>query len=174
MVGPFDTARAWRDAIVSRKMSAEDACRLALDRIEAANGRLHAFHSVDGDRAIARAKSLDANGTAAGPLHGVPIALKDNIAVTGGITTAGSRILERYVSPFSATVVDKLERAGAVIVGKTICDEFAMGSSTENCAFGPSRNPWDRDRAPGGSSGGSAVAVAAGLTPLALGSDTGG
>ncbi len=174
MVGPFDTARALRDAIVSRQMSAEDACRFALDRIERANGRLHAFHSVDGDRALARARALDAAGAITGPLHGIPIALKDNIAVTGAVTTAGSRILENYVSPFNATVVDKLERAGAVIVGKTICDEFAMGSSTENSAFGPSRNPWDTGRAPGGSSGGSAVAVASGMTPLALGSDTGG
>jgi aspartyl-tRNA(Asn)/glutamyl-tRNA(Gln) amidotransferase subunit A len=174
MVGPFDTARAVRDAIVTRQISAEEACRQALDRIEATNGRLHAFQSVDPERALARARSLDAAGGAVGPLHGIPIALKDNIAVAGGVTTAGSRILEQYVSPFDATVVEKLERAGAVVVGKTICDEFAMGSSTENCAFGPSRNPWDTERIPGGSSGGSAVAVAAGLTPLALGSDTGG
>jgi aspartyl-tRNA(Asn)/glutamyl-tRNA(Gln) amidotransferase subunit A len=174
MGGPFETARALRDAIVSRQMSAEEACRLALDRIQAANERLHAFHSVDADGAVARARALDAAGTVTGPLHGVPIALKDNLAVSGRITTAGSRILEHYVSPFNATVVDKLERAGAVIVGKTICDEFAMGSSTENCAFGPARNPWDTERAPGGSSGGSAVAVAAGMVPLALGSDTGG
>ena len=174
MVGPFDTARAVRDAIVSGQISAEDACRVALDRIDATNERLHAFHSVDSDRALSRARALDAAGHVTGPLHGVPIALKDNIAVAGGVTTAGSRILEHYVSPFNATVVEKLERAGAVVIGKTICDEFAMGSSTENCAFGPSRNPWDADRIPGGSSGGSAVAVAAGMTPLALGSDTGG
>ena len=135
---------------------------------------MHAFLHVDADRAIARARALDAAEHVAGPLHGVPIALKDNIAVRGMRTTAGSRILEHYVSPFDATVVQKLEQAGAVIVGKTVCDEFAMGSSTEHCAFGPSRNPWALDRTPGGSSGGSAVAVAAGLTPLALGSDTGG
>jgi aspartyl-tRNA(Asn)/glutamyl-tRNA(Gln) amidotransferase subunit A len=174
MLGPFETALALRDAIARRTLSAEDVCRQALDRIEAVNGRLHAFHSVDADRALQRARALDAALSPAGPLHGLPIALKDNIATTGTPTTAGSRILEHYVSPFNATVVEKLERAGAVIVGKTICDEFAMGSSTENSAFGPARNPWAIDRAPGGSSGGSAVAVAAGMTPLALGSDTGG
>ena len=174
MAGPFETARALRHAIVSREISAEEACRLALERIAAGNGRLHAFHSVDAERAVTRARALDRSPAPPGPLHGVPIALKDNIAVAGTVTTAGSRMLEHYVSPFSATVVDKLEAAGAVIVGKTICDEFAMGSSTENSAFGPSRNPWDTARTPGGSSGGSAVTVAAGMTPLALGSDTGG
>jgi aspartyl-tRNA(Asn)/glutamyl-tRNA(Gln) amidotransferase subunit A len=172
MIGPFDTALAMRDAITSGRLSAEDACRTALERI-AADADLHAFHSVDAERAVARARALDA-GPPVGPLHGVPVAIKDNIASTSGPTTAGSRILEGYVSPFDATVVRRLEKAGAVIVGKTICDEFAMGSSTENSAFGPSHNPWATDRAPGGSSGGSAVAVAAGLTPLALGSDTGG
>jgi aspartyl-tRNA(Asn)/glutamyl-tRNA(Gln) amidotransferase subunit A len=174
MVGPFETALDVRDAIARRDVTAEAACRQALERIEAVDGRLHAFHTVDADRAIGRARALDAAGSPVGPLHGLPIALKDNIATTGSLTTAGSRILERYVSPFNATVVEKLERAGAVVVGKTICDEFAMGSSTENSAFGPARNPWAVDRAPGGSSGGSAVAVAAGMTPLALGSDTGG
>jgi aspartyl-tRNA(Asn)/glutamyl-tRNA(Gln) amidotransferase subunit A len=174
MSSPYLSARALRDAIASRAMSAEEACRQALDRIAAGNERLHAFHSIDADRALARARALDAGGGPIGVLHGVPLALKDNIASVGVTTTAGSRILEHYVSPFDATVVDKLQRAGAVIVGKTVCDEFAMGSSTENGAFGPARNPWDPDRVPGGSSGGSAVAVSAGMTPLALGSDTGG
>jgi aspartyl-tRNA(Asn)/glutamyl-tRNA(Gln) amidotransferase subunit A len=174
MVGPFDTALEVRDAIATRRISAEQACRLALDRIEQIDDGLHAFQTVIPEQAIARARRLDREPAPVGPLHGVPIALKDNIAMAGAPTTAGSRILEHYHSPFNAAVVEKLEAAGAVIVGKTVCDEFAMGSSTDNCAFGPSRNPWAIERAPGGSSGGSAVAVAAGMTALALGSDTGG
>ncbi len=173
MIDSFATAVACRDAIARRECSAEEVCRQALDRIAALDPALHAFLRVEPDRAMARARALD-QGSPAGPLHGVPIALKDNIAVRGMVTTAGSRILENYVSPFDATVVKKLEDAGAVIVGKTVCDEFAMGSSTEHCAFGPARNPWDTSRIPGGSSGGSAVSVAAGMTPVAFGSDTGG
>ncbi len=171
---PFSSAASIRDAIRRREVSAEDVCRQALDRIAAADGPLHAFQSVADNRAIERARLLDRTGTSAGPLHGVPIALKDNINVRGLVATAGSRVLADYVSPYDAAVTEKLEQAGAIIIGKTVCDEFAMGSSTENSAFGPSRNPWDLDRIPGGSSGGSAVAVAAGMTPLALGSDTGG
>ena len=174
MLDPYATAVALRDAIARRELSAEAACRHTLDRITTADPALHAFLHVDAERAIDRARMLDRSSTPAGPLHGVPIALKDNIAVRGMKTTAGSRVLENYVSPFDATVVRRLEGAGAVIVGKTVCDEFAMGSSTEHCAYGPSRNPWATDRIPGGSSGGSAVAVAAGMAPLALGSDTGG
>jgi aspartyl-tRNA(Asn)/glutamyl-tRNA(Gln) amidotransferase subunit A len=171
----WSSARALRDAIAAGTLSAEEACRATLDRIDRYNGTLHAFHTVEPERALARARALDAAGaTTRGPLHGVPIALKDNINLAGTITTAGSRMLEHYRPPFDATVVTRLEAAGAVIVGKTVCDEFAMGSSTENCAFGPTRNPWATDRTPGGSSGGSAVAVAAGMVPLSLGSDTGG
>jgi aspartyl-tRNA(Asn)/glutamyl-tRNA(Gln) amidotransferase subunit A len=168
------TATGLRDAIAAGTLSAEEACRDALARIAARNPDLHAFHTVEADRALARARTLDRQTEGRGPLHGVPVALKDNMVVQGTITTAGSKALERYRPPFDATVVEKLEAAGAVIVGKTICDEFSMGSSTENSAFGPARNPWASDRTPGGSSGGSAVAVAARLTPLALGSDTGG
>ncbi len=168
------TARDVRDRILQGTTTAEAECEAALARIAERDGPLHAFHFVDAERALARARALDVAGGPRGPLHGVPVALKDNITVAGMQTTAGSKMLADYVAPYDATVVGKLEAAGAVIVGKTICDEFSMGSSTENSAFGPARNPWNPERAPGGSSGGSAVAVAAGMTPLALGSDTGG
>jgi aspartyl-tRNA(Asn)/glutamyl-tRNA(Gln) amidotransferase subunit A len=174
MADAFLTAIAIRDAIAGRRLSADAACQAALDRIAALDGTLHAFLSVDAERALARARDLDRAAHPVGPLHGVPIALKDNLVVRGMTTTAGSRVLAGYRPPYTATVVERLEQAGAVILGKTVCDEFSMGSSTENSAFGPSRNPWAVDRIPGGSSGGSAVAVAAGFAPLALGSDTGG
>jgi aspartyl-tRNA(Asn)/glutamyl-tRNA(Gln) amidotransferase subunit A len=145
-ISAFATARALRDAIQRGDVTAGQTCDAALARIRETDPALHAFQQVDADRARARAAELDRSAEPAGPLHGVPIALKDNIAARGLRTTAGSRILEQYVSPFDATVVQRLERAGAVIVGKTVCDEFAMGSSTENSAFGPSRNPWATDR----------------------------
>jgi aspartyl-tRNA(Asn)/glutamyl-tRNA(Gln) amidotransferase subunit A len=173
-VPPFSTARAIRDGIRSGALTATAACEAAIDRIQTIDGSLHAFQHVAAEQALRRAAELDRAGSPAGPLHGVPVALKDNISTRGIPTTAGSRILEQYVPPFDATVVTKLQTPGAVIIGKTVCDEFSMGSSTENSAFGPSRNPWAPDRIPGGSSGGSAVAVAAGMAPLALGSDTGG
>jgi aspartyl-tRNA(Asn)/glutamyl-tRNA(Gln) amidotransferase subunit A len=168
------TACQIRAAVAAREVSAAEVCREALERISRTDGSLHAFLHVDEKGALARAAQLDRQPSADAPLLGVPVALKDNICTAGVPTTAGSRLLEHYVPPYSAAVVERLERAGAVIVGKTNCDEFAMGSSTEHSAFGPSRNPWDRERIPGGSSGGSAVAVAADMVPLALGSETGG
>jgi aspartyl-tRNA(Asn)/glutamyl-tRNA(Gln) amidotransferase subunit A len=165
-----------REAVRSGARSAVEVCRETLTRIEALEPQLHAFNTIVADRALARAEAIDRQPERwrDAPLAGVPVALKDNLSTRGVRTTASSRILEGYVPPYDATVVTRLEAAGAVIVGKTNCDEFAMGSSTENSAFGPSRNPWALDRTPGGSSGGSAVAIAARMTPLALGSDTGG
>jgi aspartyl-tRNA(Asn)/glutamyl-tRNA(Gln) amidotransferase subunit A len=176
MSAPHETARAIRDAVAAGSRSARDVCRSALDRIREADRRLNAFRHVDEEGAMARAADIDArrNELKDLPLVGVPVAVKDNICTTRMPTTAASRILEGYLPPYDATVVERLEAAGAVIVGKTNCDEFAMGSSTENSAYGVTRNPWDLERIPGGSSGGSAAAVAAGLVPLALGSDTGG
>jgi aspartyl-tRNA(Asn)/glutamyl-tRNA(Gln) amidotransferase subunit A len=165
-----------RDAIRSGRASTVEVCQSALTRIAAMNPALNAFRTVDSEGALKRAAQLDARRSedAHLPLFGVPVALKDNMCTRAMPTTAGSRILEDYVPPYDAAVTERLEAAGAVIVGKTNCDEFAMGSSTEFSAFGPTRNPWSTDSTPGGSSGGSAAAVAARLVPIALGSDTGG
>jgi aspartyl-tRNA(Asn)/glutamyl-tRNA(Gln) amidotransferase subunit A len=149
----------------------------ALEVVAARNEELHVFLYVDEEGALAAAERVDAtvaSGGDAGPLAGVPIAIKDNMCQRGVPTTCASKILEGWRPPYSATVIDRLLAAGAVPVGKTNLDEFAMGSSTENSAFGPTLNPLDTSRVPGGSSGGSAAAVAAGMTPLAIGSDTGG
>jgi aspartyl-tRNA(Asn)/glutamyl-tRNA(Gln) amidotransferase subunit A len=138
---------------------------------------LHAYLTLDGDGAAAAAEAADAalaRGDDRGPLHGIPLALKDNLVTRGVETTAGSQILAGWMPPYDATVVRRLHDAGAVIIGKANLDEFAMGSSTENSAYGPTRNPWDTERVPGGSSGGAAAAVAAGSALGALGSDTGG
>ena len=158
---------------MSRQISAAEVCERALARIDAHNPTLNAFLTVAADRALDRARAIDRDRHS-GPLAGVPIALKDNILTRGITTTASSRMLATFVPPYNATVVNRLETAGAVVMGKTNCDEFAMGSTTENSAFGPSRNPWSPEHISGGSSGGSAVAVAAGFSPIALGSDTGG
>jgi aspartyl-tRNA(Asn)/glutamyl-tRNA(Gln) amidotransferase subunit A len=171
------TARDIRENVASGRVSAVEVCRAFLDRVASVNPTLNAFNLVDSDGALARAARVDrarAAGEPPGPLAGVPVALKDNLCTRGMRTTASSRIIANFVPAYDATVVQRLEAAGAVIVGKTNCDEFAMGSSNENSAFGPVRNPWAADRTPGGSSGGSAAAVAAGCVPVALGSDTGG
>ncbi len=154
-----------------------DICRAAFDRIEPENERLNAWLTLNRERALQQAAAMDAgirDAVRQQPLAGIPVALKDNMCLAGVRTTCGSRILGNYVPPYTATAVKKLAAAGAIILGKTNLDEFAMGSSTENSAFGPVRNPVNEELVPGGSSGGSAVAVAAGHVPVALGSDTGG
>lgn len=161
----------------SGDVSAEEVTRAHLEAIEALNPAIGAYVGAEGESAMAAAVGIDRAheaGESLGPLAGVPIALKDNLCTSAGVTSCGSRFLDGYCSPYDATAVRGLVASGAVVLGKSAMDEFAMGSSCEHCAFGATRNPRDLSRVPGGSSGGSAAAVAANLTPLALGSDTGG
>jgi len=166
-----------RSALLAKNISARELAKEFFAAIDRRNPELNAYLTLSPERAYAQADRVDAavaRGEALGPLAGVPIGVKDVISTRGLRSTCGSKILENYVPPYDATAVERLEAAGAVILGKTNCDEFAMGSSTENSAYGPVRNPIAMDRVPGGSSGGSAAAVAAGLAVAALGTDTGG
>ncbi|HEY3299082.1 MAG TPA: amidase family protein, partial [Armatimonadota bacterium] len=163
--------------LVSGETSSREITQAVLDRITAVEDKVHAYITLTADSAMEAARAADerrSRGEEGGPLAGIPVAVKDNMCTKGTLTTCASKILANFVPPYDATVVERLAAAGAVIVGKANMDEFAMGSSTENSAFFETHNPWDLTKVPGGSSGGSAAAVAADETILALGSDTGG
>ncbi len=171
------TAREISDLLVRKEISALEVAESVLGRIDSVEPQVNAYLTVTRDQAMKRAVEVDerrARSESLSPLAGIPIALKDNISTLGIRTTCGSAILPQYIPPYDATVTRRVYDSGLILAGKANCDEFAMGSSTENSAYGPSRNPWDITRVPGGSSGGSAAAVAAGEAIIALGSDTGG
>src|SRR5699024_10358577 len=171
------TAAELAGRIASREVSSEEVTRAYLDRISEVDGEINAFLHVGADAALEAARAVDtrlAAGEKLGPLAGVPVALKDVFTTTDAPTTCASKMLEGYMSPYDATVTTRLRAAGIPILGKTNLDEFAMGSSTENSAYGPTRNPWDHARTPGGSGGGSAAALASHQAPVAVGTDTGG
>ena len=166
-----------RQGLACGDFSAAEICQACLENIDRYDDAVGAFLHVDRGAALQTAAAVDhrrETGQPLGPLAGIPIALKDNICMQGGATTCASKMLVDFIPPYDATVVERLKAADAVILGRTNLDEFAMGGSTENSAVGPTRNPWNLDCVPGGSSGGSAAGVAARMTPLALGSDTGG
>jgi len=171
------TAHELHNLLLNKEISAEELNLAIFDRIESVEDKIAAYITLTREKALEQARAVDQqikNGERIPPLAGIPVAVKDNICTDGILTTAASRMLAGFVPPYSATVVKRLEAAGATLPGKTNLDEFAMGSSTENSAFFPTRNPWDTGRVPGGSSGGSAAAVACGEAICALGSDTGG
>ncbi len=173
----YQPVSALADALAAKKLSSVELTQAVIERTKAVDDRVLAFNSYDADDALAQARASDARraaGQARGPLDGIPVGLKDVISVAGQPLTASSKILANFVSPYDATVTLKLKDAGAVCWGRLNLDEFAMGSSTENSAFKTSSNPWALDRVPGGSSGGSAAALAAGEAIATLGSDTGG
>ncbi len=171
------TAHELHDLLIKKEISAEELNKAVFNRVESVEDKIGAYITRTREKALEQARAVDLqirNGERVSPLSGIPVAIKDNICTDGVKTTAGSKILANFIPPYSATVVKKLDAAGASVAGKTNLDEFAMGSSTENSGFFTTRNPWDTGRVPGGSSGGSAAAVAAGEAICALGSDTGG
>ncbi|MDD7729557.1 MAG: amidase, partial [Clostridia bacterium] len=171
------TALQLAEKIKQHQIGVLDGVKTVFDQIEKKEGKVHAYLDTYKKEAYARAKQVEkgiADGIYTGPLAGVPIAVKDNICIQGKETTCASKILQGFIPQYNADVIDRLEKAGMVIIGKTNMDEFAMGSTTETSAYGVTRNPWNLEHVPGGSSGGSCAAVAAGETYMALGSDTGG